>query len=180
MQPPPGSPPQWSPDGQWWWDGTRWRPRNEQVPPPAPAYPMPPQPYDYPGGYPMPGPAPMFQMPPPVVVQPSPGLRIVLIVSLCLAAVLTALATLAAIFGTVSDSSSGISISGDIVFLVIALAMFVITALALVGSVIRASWSRWVAIVAGIVMTLTCIGALVGIPILVTAARAPHLTRKPA
>ncbi|HZK72509.1 MAG TPA: hypothetical protein VFD88_00725 [Clostridia bacterium] len=122
----------------------------------------------------------MFQMPPPVVVQPSPGLRIVLIVSLCLAAVLTALATLVAIFGTVSDSSSGISISGDIVFLVIALAMFVVTVLALVGSVIRASWSRWVAIVAGIVLTLTCIGALVGIPILVTAARAPHLTRKPA
>jgi hypothetical protein len=119
-------------------------------------------------------------MPPPVVVQPSPGLRIVLIVSLCLAAVLTALATLVAIFGTVSDSSSGISTSGDIVFLVIALAMFVITVLALVGCVIRASWSRWVAIVAGIVMTLTCIGALVGIPILVTAARAPHLTRKPA
>ena len=122
----------------------------------------------------------MFQMPPPVVVQPSPGLRIVLIVSLCLAAVLTALATLVAIFGTVSDSSSGISISGDVVFLVIALAMFVVTVLALVGSVIRSSWSRWVAIVAGIVLTLTCIGALVGIPILVTAARAPHLTRKPA
>jgi hypothetical protein len=180
MQPPPSSPPQWSPDGQWWWDGTRWRPRNEPAPAPAPAYTVPPQPYGYQGGYPMPGPAPIFNMPPPVLIQPSPGLRIVLIVSLSLAAVLAGLVSLVAIFGTVSDSTSGISTSGDIVFLVIVSVMFAVTVVALVGSVIRARWSRVVAIIAGVAVTLTCIGALVGIPIIVTAARAPDLTRKPA
>jgi hypothetical protein len=182
MQPPPSSPPQWSPDGQWWWDGTRWRPRNEPVPAPAPAYPMPPpmpsQPYGYPGGYSMPGPAPIFAMPPPVLIQPSPGLRIVLIVSLSLAVLVTGFLLFVAIFGTVTDSSSGISITGDIVFLVLMVALFVVTVAALVGSVIRARWSRWVAIIAGIALTLTCAGALFGIPILVTAARAPDLTRK--
>jgi hypothetical protein len=188
MQPPPSSPPQWSPDGQWWWDGTRWRPRNEPVPPPVPAYPVPPpmqvQPYGYPPGYAMPGPAPMFQMPPPVLVQPSPGLRIVLIVSLSLAVLVTGFLLFVAIFGTVTDSSSGISShpgpSGDILFMVIAVAAFVVTVVALIGSVIRARWSRVVAIIAGVAVTLTCIGALVGIPIIVTAARAPDLTRKPA
>ena len=128
----------------------------------------------------MPGPAPTFYMPPPVLIRPSPGLRIVLIVSLCLAALITGLLSLVAIFGTVSDSNSGISTSGDIVFLVIVIAMFVVTVLAIIGSVIRARWSRWVAIIAGIAFTLTCIGALLGVPILVTAARAPDLTRKPA
>jgi hypothetical protein len=138
------------------------------------------QPYGYPPGYTMPGPAPMFQMPPPVLVRPSPGLRIVLIVSLSLATLLTGFVLFVAIFGTASDSSSGISVSGDIVFLVIAVVLFVVTVLALIGSVIRARWSRVVAIIAGVAVTLTCIGALVGIPIIVTAARAPDLTRKPA
>jgi hypothetical protein len=122
----------------------------------------------------------MFAMPPPVSIQPSPGLRIVLIVALCLAALFTGLLLLVAVFGTVTDSNSGIAISGDIVFLVISLILFVVTLIALVGSAIRARWSRWVAIAAGIALTLTCAGALVGIPILVTAARAPDLTRKPA
>jgi hypothetical protein len=141
---------------------------------------MPPQPYGYPGGYPMPGPAPTFYMPPPVLIQPSPGLRIVLIVSLSLAALLTGFLSFVAIFGTVTDSNSGISITGDIVFLVIMVALVAVTVGALIGSVIRARWSRWVAIVAGVALTLTCAGALVGIPIVVTAARAPDLTRKPA
>jgi hypothetical protein len=151
---------------------------------------MPPKAYGYPGGYPMSGPAPMFAMPPPVSIQPSPGLRIVLIVALCLAALLTGFVLFVAIFGTVSDSSSGTSagigtghpgnLTGDILFMVIAVAAFVVTVVALIGSVIRARWSRVVAIIAGVAVTLTCIGALVGIPILVTAARAPDLTRKPA
>ena len=25
-EPPPGAPPQLSPDGQWWWDGAGWQP----------------------------------------------------------------------------------------------------------------------------------------------------------
>jgi hypothetical protein len=119
-------------------------------------------------------------MPPPVSIQPSPGLRIVLIVSLSLAALFTGFLSFVAVFGTVTDSNSGIAISGDIVFLMISLILFVVTVVALVGSAIRARWSRWVAIAAGIALTLTCAGALVGIPILVTAARAPDLTHKPA
>jgi uncharacterized protein (DUF697 family) len=88
------------------------------------------------------------------LIQPSPGLRIVLIVSLSLAALITGLLSLVAIFGTVSDSNSGISISGEIVFLVISLILLVVTVVALVGSVIRARWSRWVAIAAGIALVV--------------------------
>ena len=130
--------------------------------------------YQLPPGYAMP--APMYPMPPPVQIQPSPGLRIVLIVALSLSALMTGLLS----FGGVVGVGSGASSSGDIVFLVVVLAMFAVTVLALVGSVIRARWARWASIVAGIAITLTCIGALVGIPILVTAARAPDLTKKPA
>jgi hypothetical protein len=167
MQQPPSSPPQWSPDGLWWWDGSQWRPRGEAIAPAAPTYGLPP-------GYSVPSPG--YPMPPPVPTHPTPGLRIVLIVALSIAALMTGFLS----FGGAVGVSSGASTPGDIGFLVVVLIMFAVTLLALVGSLIRARWARWAAIVAGIAITLTCIGALVGIPILVTAARAPDLTKKPA
>jgi hypothetical protein len=54
---------------------------------------------------------------------------------------------------------------------------FAITLLGLIGVSIRARWSRWAAIAAGIVVCVTCLGLVLGIPILITAARAPDLKR---
>src|SRR6185312_6153874 len=64
--------PQWSADGLWWWDGTRWRPRAEVVGP---------------------------TMPPVQPIRPAPGLRILLIVVLIVVALITGLFTFA---GTVA------------------------------------------------------------------------------
>jgi len=50
---------------------------------------------------------------------------------------------------------------------------------ALIGVVIRAAWSRWLAIASGILISWTVVGLLVGVPIVVTAARAPDLTPRP-
>ena len=49
---------------------------------------------------------------------------------------------------------------------------------ATIGVAIRAPWSRVVAILAGIGVSVTCVGLVIGIPILVTAARAPDLRRR--
>jgi hypothetical protein len=48
---------------------------------------------------------------------------------------------------------------------------------ALVGVAIRASWSRIAALLAGLALSMTCFGLLLGIPILVAAWRAPDLGR---
>jgi hypothetical protein len=68
------APQQFSPDGQWWWDGTQWIPAA-QAPQPAP----PQQPQANPGGWPPAGdpsatPPPGYQQPaaPPYAQQPFP------------------------------------------------------------------------------------------------------------
>jgi len=155
MQPPPSAPPQWSADGQWWWDGSQWMPRNQMV---APGYAMPP---------------PTFQMPPPIVLTPSPGLRIVLLVMLSLNALIAGFFSLFGVLGVAGGANTG----ADIVLAALFVVLFAVTMLALVGVAMRASWSRWAAIAAGIAVSLTCLGLVLGIPILVTAARAPDLKR---
>jgi len=55
-------------------------------------------------------------------------------------------------------------------------ALFGLAVAALVGVAIRAVWSRWLALASGILISFTVVGLLVGLPILVTAARAPDLT----
>ena len=154
MQPPPIAPPQWSADGQWWWDGSQWLPRHKLV---APGYAMP----------------PAFQMPPAIVVTPSPGLRIVLMVMLSLATLIAGFFSLFGVLGVAGGANTGADITLAAVFVV----LFVVTTLALVGVAIRASWSRWAAIAAGVAVSLTCLGLVLGIPILITAARAPDLKR---
>jgi len=161
QQPPP---PQYSPDGLYWWDGTRWVPRPG-VPavapqPPPLVYASPPPPYSGYSG------TPSF-------LKPSPGLRIVLIVALSLEALLTGFLTVAFILATAQQPS------GDAFGYVLGfafLAMFVLSGLALLGVSLRTVWSRWMAIAAGILISWTCIGAVIGIPVVVTAARAPDLT----
>jgi hypothetical protein len=165
QQPPPSPPPpQFSPDGLYWWDGVRWTPRAgvPAVMPQPPAYPPPPPIY-----------APAA---PSSFLKPSPGLRIVLIVALSLEALLTGIVTLVFVLGTAQEPN------GDVLSYVLGFAfvgMFVVSGLALLGVSLRTSWSRWAAIAAGILISWTCVGLVIGIPVLVTAARAPDLTPRP-
>src|SRR6059058_2498020 len=52
------------------------------------------------------------------------------------------------------------------------LALFGLAILAIVGVARRSPWARWVALADGIVISVTCLGLVLGIPI-VAAARAP-------
>ncbi len=168
MQPPPNSPPpQFSPDGLYWWDGVRWIPRpGVPAVAPAPAYsqPPPPPPSPYSSGYSGGG--------TPSYLKPSPGLRIVLLIALVMDVGLTG--TLTLIFLTTALQTERTAI--DFVLAFAFAALFGLAVAALVGVAIRAVWSRWLAIASGVLISFTVVGLLVGLPILVTAARAPDLT----
>jgi hypothetical protein len=116
---------------------------------------------------------PNFQMPPPIDLRPSPGLRIVLLTTLAIAMLLTGLFSMFGVLGVAGGAHS----SGEIELMAFFIALFAVSTLALVGVAIRAAWSRWAAIAAGIAVSLTCLGLVLGIPIIVTAARAPDLKR---
>ena len=132
---PPVAPPNWSPDGQWWWDGTRWRALTE----PAPAHP-----------------------------KPTLGLRILLLVMLAVTGMISALFSFFGLLGV----SNGYIIPGDILFAAVVLFLFGASLLAFAGILIQASWARPAAIIAGTAISLTCLGMVVGIPILIAASRA--------
>jgi hypothetical protein len=66
-----------------------------------------------------------------------------------------------------------------LVFFGVIAMLFAVSLIATVGVFMRASWARWAAIAAGIASCLTCLGLVLGIPILVASARAPDLTRTP-
>lgn len=115
-----------------------------------------------------------YQMPPPVDLKPSPGLRAFLIVFLALDAVLFGLLTLFGTIGEIQLISEGQADSGGgVVFWFVFAVPFALAVAALVGVVRRSAWARWVALAAGIVVSLTCLGLVLGIPIIVAAARAP-------
>jgi hypothetical protein len=161
QQPPIPPPPQFSPDGLYWWDGVRWMPRPAvaAVPQP-PAYPPPPYAPGYSGGG-----TPSF-------LKPSPGLRIVLLVALVLDVGLTGLLTL--IFLTAALQTERTAV--DFILTFAFAALFGLAVAALIGVAIRAVWSRWLALASGILISFTVVGLLLGLPIMVTAARAPDLT----
>jgi len=165
QQPPSPPPPQYSPDGLYWWDGVRWMPRpGVPAVAPAPAYPQPPPPPPYSAGYSGGG--------TPSYLKPSPGLRIVLLIALVMDVGLTG--TLTLIFLTTALQTERTAI--DFILTFAFAALFGLAVAALVGVAIRAVWSRWLAIASGILISFTVVGLLVGLPILVTAARAPDLT----
>jgi hypothetical protein len=154
-------PPQFSPDGLYWWDGVRWVPRpGVPAVAPAPAYAQPPPPPPYSGGG------------TPSYLKPSPGLRIVLLIALVMDVGLTG--TLTLIFLTTALQTERTAI--DFILAFAFAALFGLAVAALVGVAIRAVWSRWLALASGILISFTVVGLLVGLPILVTAARAPDLT----
>jgi hypothetical protein len=126
-------------------------------------------------------------MPPPLVIAPSPGLRLFLLVVLVIASVIWGLFTVFGILGVSQNAMQSASFNtaqwndfyGGLVFFGIVAVLFVISLIAAIGVFARTSWARWAAIAAGIASCLTCLGLIIGIPILVAAARAPGLARKP-
>jgi hypothetical protein len=120
-------------------------------------------------------------MPPPLVISPSPGLRVFLLVMLVIASVIWGLLTVFGILGESQNFSSAQKndfYSGLVFFGIIAV-LFLVSLTATIGVFARTSWARWAAIAAGIASSLTCLGLIIGIPILVAAARAPGLAKKP-
>ena len=157
-------PPQLSPDGLYWWDGIRWVPRPgvpavaQQPQPPPLTYPPPPPPFSGYGGTPS-------------YLKPSPGLRIVLLVALGLDVGLTGLLMLIFLIAAAQPERTGVEPILAFAFA----ALFGMAVAALIGVAIRASWSRWLALASGILISWTVAGLLVGVPIVVCAARAPDL-----
>jgi hypothetical protein len=74
-------------------------------------------------------------------------------------------------FGLLGISNGYIS-PGDLLFAAVVLLLCAVSLLAFAGIVIRASWARPIAIMAGTAISLTCIGMVLGIPILIAASRA--------
>jgi hypothetical protein len=164
QQPPNSVIDYWSPDRQWWWNGSQWVPAAQAPVPPPP---------------------PSWTPPAPISLAPSPGLRTFLIVLLVITSVIWGLLTLFGVLGIAQDVTQSASLTsaqqstfnGGLVFFGVIAMLFAVSLIATVGVLMRASWARWAAIVAGIASCLTCLGLVLGIPILVAAARAPGLAK---
>ena len=104
----------------------------------------------------------------PVLHAPTPGLRAVLLVVLGVEGLITGLFS---VFGLAALNADANSSDAVLLFALFAI-LFALSVLAFVGVMIRATWSRSVAIIAGIAVSLTCLGLVLGIPILIAASRA--------
>jgi hypothetical protein len=163
-------PPQFSPDGLYWWDGTKWVPRPG-VPAVAPQPQPPPPPLAYTPPPPPPPPSFSGYSGIPSYLKPSPGLRIVLLVALALDVGLTGLLMLTFLIAFAQPEGTAVETILAFAFA----ALFGMAVAALIGVAIRASWSRWLALASGILISWTVAGLLLGVPIVVCAARAPDL-----
>jgi hypothetical protein len=125
---------------------------------------------------PTPPPPPGYGAAPPIPVPaPSPGLRVFLLVMLVVMAVISGLLTLFGFLGV----TGGPPDPGTLALFAMFAVLFALSIAAIVGVARRAAWARVVAIVAGVAISLTCLGLVVGVPILIAAARAPNLAVKP-
>lgn len=152
------APPQFSPDGLFWWDGARWVPRAllPSVPAPGPVYQASP-PVAWANA----------RAAPPWYAKPSPGLRVVLIVFLGLETLIAGLFAVVFTFAALSGGQGLLSYGlGAFVWLT-----FVVSGVALAGVLVGASWSRSMAFASGVLMSWWIVGAFVGIPVMVCAAR---------
>jgi hypothetical protein len=149
-----------SPDGRWWWNGVQWVPVNPAPMPPPPGYPP-------------------YAQPAPFEWKPSPGLRPFLLVMLVLADLVTGafalfgLLALSQELGLFGPQGSTRLDAGGFIFIGVAGLLFALMLAATLGVALRTAWARVVAIVAGVVISLTCLGVVLGIPIVVAASRAP-------
>ena len=100
--------------------------------------------------------------------EPSPALRQYLVVALVAAdllAIFLALFILALSAESVDSGPGYVALVG--------LLVFALSVAATIGVVRRSSWGRVTAIIAGAVLTVTCLGLVLGIPIIVLASLAP-------
>jgi MFS-type transporter involved in bile tolerance (Atg22 family) len=95
-----------------------------------------------------------------------------LLVVLIVTAVITGLFTLFGLFGV----AGGATETASIVLLLVFVVLFALSVAATIGVAMRSRWARIVVIATGVAVSLTCLGLVLGIPILVASARAP-LTR---
>lgn len=72
--------------------------------------------------------------------------------------------------GVLSTNGDQTIITGSVYFLVAGGLAFIVSAAALVAILRGASWARVITIIAGAACCLTCVGALVGIPVIIGAA----------
>jgi len=116
---------------------------------------------------------PAYQFP-----GPSPGLRPFLIVVLVLADVVTGLfavfglLALADDLGLLGHGRQQVD-PGSMVLMALFVGLFAVMLAATVGVARHARWARVVTIVAGVAITLTCLGSVLGIPIIIAGIRAP-------
>lgn len=136
---------------------------------------------------PMPPPPPPGYWVPaaPSVWAPSPGLRTFLLVVLILNDLVTGffalfgLLALADFLGLIgSDHTPGRP--EDFVLIAVFVLLFALSLAATIGVARRSSWARVMALVAGAAVCLTCLGLVLGIPILIAASRAPLRKAQPA
>jgi hypothetical protein len=111
---------------------------------------------------------PPVQSQAPVYAKRTLGLRVLLLVMLAVAGMISALFSFFGLLGV----SNGATSPGDILFAAVVLFLFAASLLAFAGILIQASWARPAAIIAGTAISLTCLGLVVGIPILIAASRA--------
>ena len=165
---PPNAAPRWSADRLWWWDGARWIPAGQApvAPPPPPPPPAPPMPQPLPPSYAYLPPAYTFAAP---VEASAPGMRTFLCVLLAIATLLFGLLGLWGTIGVSGGAHGAVSIALWLAFV----GVFLVSLIALIGVVRREAWGRWVAFAAGMAVSLTLLGAVLGIPIIVAAARTP-------
>jgi hypothetical protein len=98
-----------------------------------------------------------------------------LLVVLIVDALISGVFTLAGVIAVTTGSTD----TASIVLLLVFVVLFALSVAATIGVAMRSRWARIVAIAAGIAVSLTCLGLVLGIPILIAAARAP-LSRSPS
>jgi hypothetical protein len=116
-------------------------------------------------------PPPSYQLP-----GPSPGLRRFLIVMLVISSVLSGVvagAGLLAIVGFVTDPTGTPADPGAILLIALFEVLFALTLAATIMVVRRSRGARVVSLVTGVAYSLTCLGLVLGIPIVIASIRAP-------
>ena len=140
------APPQFSPDGLFWWDGGRWvaaiRHATAPVQSSRTAYP-----------------------------QTSSNMRIVLLIFLGLMTVGAGFLALGFTLVVTSGDYGPLDVTLDAT----AIYMFGLSIAAIVGVSMRTVWAKWLAIGCGLLACWTGAGLVLGIPIIFTASRAPDL-----
>jgi hypothetical protein len=104
----------------------------------------------------------------PVYAKRTLGLRILLLVLFAVVGMITGLFSFFELLGI----SNGFTSPGAITFAAVVLFLCGASLLAFGGIAIRASWARPIALVAGTAISFTCVGMVLGIPILIAASRA--------